>query len=396
MSARRTRPRPKVSAGGDGDYRPGLSGLRALAVLAIVVGATGHGALPAGVDVGLEIFFVLSGYLTARLLVAHQQVSVAHVARFVGRRARRVLPALLTMLGGVSLLVLTTRPDVLERLGPDIRATLVGIGNWHLIRYTSVSAPSFLEHLWALAVGAQLTLLVAGTLLVVRSRRGRAVLRLAGLVLAIGATVALAVLSVTAAVPERALYGTDTRAAGMLIGVVLGLSLRPPSDGRMPVARARRLQVLGLVALVGLLAVMAVGGGALVWLTRGGLLLVDVLAAIVIAVVVRRARLDGMLGAVGLRWIGVRSYAMFLWHWPVLLALGGPATVRQPAVTAIYVVAVVVLADLTYRFVEIPLGGARHVPSNGTIGAPAIAVRTTAIACGSASAAALLTGPPQA
>ncbi|MBW3603923.1 MAG: acyltransferase [Actinobacteria bacterium] len=364
--------------------------------MAVVVGATGHGAIPAGAAVGLEIFFVLSGYLTVRLLVAHEQVSLAHVARFVGRRARRVLPALLTMLGGVSLLVLTARPDVLERLGPDIRATLVGAGNWHLVRYTSASAPSFLEHLWALAVGAQLTLVVAVVLLVVRSRRGRAVLRLAGLVLAVGSAVALAMLSMTAAVPERALYGTDTRAAGMLLGVVLGLSLRPPLEGGLPPPRARRLQVLGLVAFVGLLAAMTFGGGALVWLTRGGLLVVDVLAVIVIAVIVRGARLDGMLGAVGLRWIGVRSYALYLWHWPVLLALGGPATVRQPVVTAVYVVAVVVLADLTYRFVEIPLGGARHVPSNGTIGAPAIAVRTTAIACGSASAAALLTGPPQA
>lgn len=379
-------------------YRPGLTGLRALAVVAVVVAATGYRWLPGGVLVGIEIFFVLAGYLLATLLVVEGQIGAADVARVIGRRARRVLPALLTLLGGVSLLVLTTRPDALERLGPDLRSALVGLGNWHLIASASgstASGPSFLEHLWALAVGAQLTLIVAVALLLVRSPRGRAVLRLVAVVLAVGSAIALAALTMTAAVPERALYGTDTRATGLLVGVVLGLTLRPPVEQTLRAPYAHRLQMVGLLGLFGLLAMMTVGGGALVWLPRGGLLLVDLLAALVIAVIVRGARLNGMLGAPGLRWIGLRSYAIFLWYWPVLLALGGPAAVRRPMITAVYVVAVVVLADLTYRFVEVPLGGARHVPSNGAIGAPAVAARTTAIACGSACAVALLIGPPQ-
>lgn len=368
--------------------------------MAIVAANVGTGALAGGAAVGIEIFFVLAGYLTATVLVAEGHIGIADTARFIGRRARRVLPALLTVLGGVSLLVLTTRPDALDRLGPDIRATLVGLGNWHLLVRAaadqSASGPSFLEHLWAMAAGTQLTLLVIVALLLVRSRRGRAGLRLAALGLAIGSTVWLAVLSLSAGVPERALYGTDTRAAGLLIGVALGLTLRPAAAGELSGARARRLQLVGLLALAGLLAMMAVGGGALVWLTRGGLLLVDLLAAIVIAVIVRGARLDGMLAAMVVRWIGLRSYAIYLWHWPALLALGGPVAMRRPMVAAIYVVVVVVLADLTYRFVEIPLGGVRRVPANGAIGAPMLAVRTTAIACGSACAAALLIGPPQA
>lgn len=381
------------------EHRPGLSGLRALAVVAIVAANVGIGGLAGGAAVGIEIFFVLVGYLTAAVLVARGHVGVVDIARFIGRRARRVLPALLTVLGGVSLLVLTARPDALDRLGPDIRATLVGLGNWYLVLRAAApaaSGPSFLEHLWALAAGAQLTLLVAVVLLLVRSRRGRAGLRLAAMVLAVGSTSWLAVLSISTEVPERALYGTDTRAAGVLIGVALGLTLRPAAAGGLSALRARRLQLLGLLAVVGLLAIMTVGGGALVWLTRGGLLLIDLLAAIVIAVVVRGARLDGMLGALPLRWIGLRSYAIYLWHWPVLLALGGPVGMRRPVVAAIYVAVVIVLADLTYRFVEIPLGGVRRVPANGMIGAPMFAVRTTAIACGSACAAALLAGPPQA
>jgi peptidoglycan/LPS O-acetylase OafA/YrhL len=362
------------------------------------VASTGHGLLPGGAAVGIEIFFVLAGYLLAATLDAGGPIGAADVVRFVGRRARRVLPALLTVLGGVSLLVLATRPDALDRLGADIRATLVGLGNWYRLGGVAAppaSGPSFLEHLWPLAIGVQLTLLVAVAMLVLRSRRARSALRLGAVVLAVGSTAALGVMSMTAAAPERALYGTDTRATGLLIGVALGLTLRPTEDGRVPASRARRLQVLGLLALVGLLASMTLGGGAIVWLARGGLLLVDLLTAIVIAVIVRGARLDGMLGARGLRWIGVRSYAIYLWHWPVLLALGGPVAMRQPVIAVAFVAVVLVLADLTYRYVEIPLGGARRVPGNGTIGASTVAMRTTAVACGAACAVALLTGPPQ-
>lgn len=391
------RPPPEPAPTAAVAYRPGLSGLRALAVAGIVLANTGHRPFPGGAIVGIEIFFVLAGYLTATMLAALGHIGAADIARFAGRRARRVLPALLTVLGGVSLLVLTTQPDALEHLAPDIRTTLTGLGNWDLIASATAppqSGPAFLGHLWPLAVGAQLTVGVAVAMLLLRSRRSRAVLRLAAVALALGSTVGLALLSASAAVPERALYGTDTRATGLLIGVALGLALRPPGGGALRAERARRLQVLGLLALAGVVAAMTIGGGGLVWLTRGGLLLVDLLAAIVIAVIVRGARLDGMLGSAGPRWLGLRSFAIYLWHWPVLLAMGGPLAMRQPVVAVGYVVAVVVLADLTYRFVEVPLGGARHVPREGLVGASTVAVRTTAIAGGAACAVTVLSGLP--
>lgn len=406
ISRRRVAPRarsmrPPARSGADRllVYRGGLDGLRSLAVAAIVLGHAGHGWMRGGDAVGMEIFFVLSGYLTMSLLLGEPPARAGDLVRFWGRRARRVLPALLTVLGGVSLLVLTIRPDELSRLGPEIRATLVGASNWHVIlralTQDHAAPPSFLEHLWPVAVGAQWTVIASLLALSGRSRRGRARLRLLALGGVAASAVAMGVLATMSWAPERVLYGTDTRAGGLLVGMALALAVRPASDGVVASgSRGRRLHVLGLCALAALTAAM-IRGVAPEVLTHGGYLLVDVAVAIVIAVIVRGAALDRMLGAVPLRWLGLRALPAYLWHWPVLLTLGGPSTVRTPLASALYVGLTLVLADLTYRYVEVPLARVHPVPGSGRVGQASLAVRTTAIACGSASVVALLTGPAQ-
>ena len=377
-------------------YRPGLTGLRAVAVTGVVLAAAGHAWIPGGRVAGVEVLFVVSGYLTVATVTAPDRpLRLAGAARALAARARRVLPALLTLLGGVSLLVLATQPDGLFRLGGEIRATLLGVVNWQLITTTgdAAAAPSSLAHLWPVAVGAQLTLVVVLALVAAASPRARAVLRLAVVVLAVGAAIALAVLADGGQVADRLRYGTDTRATGLLLGAALGLTVTPARDGAIAGIRGRRLRTVGLLAVLGILVTMRVGGEDAGWIGAGGPLLTDVLAVLAVAVIVRGAA-AGPLAATGLQWLGLRSYAIYLWHWPVIVALGGPAAVARPVTTAVYLLAVVVLGDVTYRFVEVPLGATWRVEGSGTAGRTGFAVGVAALACGAACAAALLTSAP--
>jgi peptidoglycan/LPS O-acetylase OafA/YrhL len=377
-------------------YRPALTGLRAVAVTGIVLAAAGHPWIPGGRVAGVEVLFVVSGYLTvATVTGADRPLRRPGAARALAARARRVLPALLTLLGGVSLLVLATQPDGLFRLGGEIRATLLGIVNWQLIMAADDAAavPSSLEHLWPLAVGAQLTLVVLLALVAAASPRARAVLRLAVVVLAVCSAIVLAVLADGPQIADRLRYGTDTRATGLLLGVALGLAVTPAREGTVAGMRGRRLRTVGLLAVLGIVVTMRVGGEGAGWIGAGGPLLTDVLAVLAVAVIVRGAA-AGPLAATGVQWLGLRSYAIYLWHWPVIVALGGPSAVTRPTTTAVYLLAVVILGDVTYRFVEVPLGATWRVEGSGTAGRTGFAVGVAALACGAACAAALVTSAP--
>jgi peptidoglycan/LPS O-acetylase OafA/YrhL len=358
-----------------------------------VLAAAGHPWTPGGRDTGFYVLLVVCGNnpvvsVTPRGLPGRGLAALGAVAP----RARRVLPALLTLLGGASLLVLSTQPDGLFRLGAEIRGALLGIINWQLIATsgTDTTAPSSLAHLWPVAVGAQLTLVVIVGLAAATTPRARAVLRLAAVVLALAASIALVVLTGGAQVGDRLLYGTDTRATGLLLGAALGLTVVPVRGRAVPGMRGRRLRTVGLLAVLGLVATMLVGAEGAAWIGAGGPLLTDLLAMLAVAVIVRGAA-AGPLAATGLQWLGLRSYAIYLWHWPVIVALGGPAAVARPVTTAVYLLLVVVLGDLTYRYVEVPLGATWRVEGSGTAGRTGFAVGVAALACGSACAAALLT-----
>jgi peptidoglycan/LPS O-acetylase OafA/YrhL len=376
--------------------RAGVDGLRAFAVAAVVIAHAGSDWI-VGAFAGIEMLFVISGFLITSLLLAEHRVrGRISLTRFWGRRARRALPGLLTMIGGVSVFVLAARPDELHRMGPQVRAGLAGLSNWQLIveagaRTPEAISPSLLQHLWSLAVGAQFILWWPVVVVLLLVRVGRSRLRAFAWVLALGSAVAMGVLSLTAA-PLRVVYGTDTRAAGLLIGAGLALAFPPAAwAARAGGARARRLRFLGLLALAALIAAMVTLPWT-DWILRGGLFPVAVLTAILIAVTLRSDEFDRLLGALPLRWLGLRSYGVYLWHWPVLLAIGGPTAVARPEMSAAYIVVTILLADLTYRFVEMPLCGLRYVRESGRVGRPNLAVKAMAVACGAATVAALLTG----
>jgi peptidoglycan/LPS O-acetylase OafA/YrhL len=216
--------------------------------------------------------------------------------------------------------------------------------------------------------------------------------RAAAVLLAIAAAIATAGLALLGDT-SRALHGSDTRASGLLLGAVVALAL-PPSVWRRHAAgaRARRLRVLGLLVLAAMLAVIVAVAPYPRWVPRGGLFVVALLSAVLIAAVVRSAELDRLLGAGPLRWMGRRSLALYLWHWPVLVAIGGPAALPDARIVALYLAVSMVLADATHRFVEAPLRRVQEGDGGGRRTRASVAVGATAVACGVAMVAALLAG----
>jgi peptidoglycan/LPS O-acetylase OafA/YrhL len=348
-------------------YLPALDGLRAVAVSAVLLYHAELGWFTGGF-LGVDVFFVLSGYLITCVLLDHRNATGRMgLGRFWLRRARRLLPALLVMLAATCVYTVVFLPQEAAKLRDDIVSALTYVMNWHLIfqdqpYFDTIGRAPFLQHLWSLAVEEQFyllwPLLLTGGLVLFRGQRERlaiAIVSLAGI-----SALLMAVLYSPGGNPSRVYFGTDTHASGLLIGAALAVVWPPwrlstKTGPRAPLA----LEAGGLVGLA-----------LLVWcflnvsefdtaLYRGGYLMIAVVTALVIAVVVHpSAKLaSGVLSFALLRWIGQRSYGIYLWHWPVYLVTrpdldvpisGLPLLVVRVAIT-------VGLAAASYRFVEMPI-----------------------------------------
>jgi peptidoglycan/LPS O-acetylase OafA/YrhL len=360
-------------------YLPGLDGLRALAVLAVVAYHLGLSWAPGGL-LGVGVFFTLSGYLITDLLLgAHARTGSLQLADFWLRRARRLLPALFVMIAVVVAWVALLDRAQLAGLRGAVAAAATYVSNWYLIgEHTSYFAqfgpPSPLGHLWSLAVEEQFYLVWPGLLLlflfVARPRRGTGTRAAAGtgsgrryvmaavtLLLAAASALAMAALYHPGYDPTRVYDGTDTRAFALLLGAALAF-LWPTRQPRREVGAVSRWCLDG-VGVIGLVVI-----GALIWRTseysaflyRGGLVVLSLATVLVLAAVVAPAgRLGLVLGAAPLRWIGVRSYGIYLWHFPII-ALTTPAGGHDPASRAVLqVVATIVVAALSWHYIEEPV-----------------------------------------
>jgi peptidoglycan/LPS O-acetylase OafA/YrhL len=345
-------------------YMPGVDGLRALAVAAVVLYHVGAGWLPGGF-LGVDVFLVISGYLITSLLLAERARSGRiDLKRFWLRRARRLLPALLAMIAATLAAMLVLHPGEVERLHGAVLAALGYISNWYLIfahlpYFEQFGRPSIFQHLWSLAVEEQFYLLWPPILAVGIAVFGRRKLLVGVLAGIAGSTVLAWILFQPFTDPSRIYYGTDTRAVGLLAGVALAFvwpvsRLRPTSSAG---ARAA-LDVVGLAALGLLLAAMAVVGELDERLYRGGFLVVALATAALIASAAHpSSRVGRGLGVPLLVWIGLRSYGIYLWHWPVLMLTRGREDVPIDGVPlALAQVALTIgLAELSYRYVETPI-----------------------------------------
>lgn len=365
----------------------GLDSLRALAVLMVVVYHFVPSALPGGF-IGVDVFFVLSGFLITSLLVQEWSGSEAiSLKEFWRRRARRILPALGVMLVVVLTVVGFIGGDILTGLPAQILGAVTFSSNWVYVAtgatYESALTPALFNNLWSLAVEEQFYLLwpllvVAGFVATKRltQRRSRAVLVFGIGLLAAGSAVLMFALFTPGADPTRVYFGTDTHLFGLMIGAITAFVMVPHSEfgwpTRLPLLSRAAQSLPGAVVRL-FHALVALGCVAfLVWAARAfdfssavpfqwGLVAVDAAAAVLIAVIVCNQGAARRIERKPLAWVGRRSYGLYLWHWPVLVVVASLASDRSAGHDANLLTLVVgllltfVCAGLSYRFVELPI-----------------------------------------
>jgi peptidoglycan/LPS O-acetylase OafA/YrhL len=348
-------------------YIPALDGLRAVAVIAVLLY---HADVPwwKGGFLGVDVFFVISGYLITCLLLAdwtnHHNLGLG---RFWYRRARRLLPALFVMLAVVSIYAALFLPDVLAQLRGEVLAAVFYVENWFLIfrnlsYFQAAGRPPLLQHVWSLAVEEQFYLLWPIILLVALKVWGGHKKRILLGVLAgvVFSTVLMAVLYHPFEDTSRVYYGTDTRAAALLLGAALAFVWAPwRLQGRTGHNAGVVLDVAagvsGLVLLWMFHSVSYLDDG----LYRGGFLVAAIVSAVLIAATVHpKAKVSAaVLGLAVFRWIGVRAYGIYLWHWPIFMVTRPHSDIELTGLPLLILRLALTfgIAALSYHYLEEPI-----------------------------------------
>ncbi|MCY7817579.1 acyltransferase family protein [Bacillus haynesii] len=347
-------------------YIPGLDGLRAFAVLAVIAYHLNMSWADGGF-IGVDIFFVLSGYLITSIILPAYGNDISLTFRdFWVRRIRRLLPAATIMIFATVIWVALFNRELMHTVRGDAISSLLYVSNWWFIfhdlsYFDSFGSPSPLKNLWSLAIEEQFyfiwpIILLLGIYIFKKRERLAAAVVLCALCSAIW----MSILYVPGGDPSRVYYGTDTRAFELLIGCALALvwPMKRLSGNRLPNSLKHALHGTELAAFALLMMSIYFVDEFSPFLYHGGMLLISIIAAILIACVSHPSSFLGFaLSVKPLRWIGKRSYGIYLWHYPVIVLSTPVQEIGNPVYwhVAIKVAVTFILAELSYRFIEKPI-----------------------------------------
>lgn len=350
----------------------GLDGLRAFAVAAVLLYHLFPGVLPGGF-IGVDVFFVISGFLITSLLMRERtRTGRIDLRRFWVRRARRLMPAIAVLVIVCSAAALAVGGDVLVGLGRQVLGAATFSANWLSIAadssYFAQDAPELFRHLWSLAVEEQFYLVWPLVILALALLRAWWARLAVVSVVAIASATAMFVLYTPGDDPTRVYFGSDTHSFGLAAGAALAIlvsRMRPidldAGESPMQVFARRWLPPLGLVSLAGLIGAAWALHDDASFTYQGGLAVVSALTAVVIwAAVAPGSGLGHWLDLRPLRYVGVRSYGLYLWHWPVFVLVCALIPDEHDPVMAIIVgfgsLAIASAATLlSYRWIELPI-----------------------------------------
>jgi peptidoglycan/LPS O-acetylase OafA/YrhL len=350
-------------------YIPAIDGLRALAVIAVMLYHLGFTWIPGGF-LGVDLFFVISGYVITRLLLdSIEQSGGLDLRGFYLARARRLLPALIFTVTTTTIAIGIWAPDTIKRLLTDMPFSLTGTMNWWLVArhqdyFESIGRPPLLQHTWSLAVEAQFYLLWPLILYFILKRLGKSRIPIAALVIAAASGVTLLLVSFSldasnASKVSHVYFGTDTHSIGLFLGAALAVSWIPQNFTINVSKKAQDfIDGIGVFGFIGIIATFLLIDETKPTLYKIAFPLAGIFgASIIMSVVHPASRFAPILQNPILVWIGQRSYAMYLWHW-IIFQVTRPSVDLAGQMWALYALRILIvfaLADISLRYVEQPI-----------------------------------------
>ena len=349
-------------------YIHSVDGLRAVAVIAVLLYHLGIDWIPGGF-LGVDLFFVISGYvITGLILDSIARSGTLDLRAFYLSRIRRLVPALIAMVVFTTLFIGVYAPDTVRRFIADIPYVLTGSMNWALVSrqqdyFEAIGRPPLLQHTWSLAVEAQFYLIWPLVLLFILRYFGKKNIPFAALAIALASGVALFAYSIRIDTQESDIihvyFGTDTHSIGLFLGSALAVSWQPQNLSKEITKRAQDfVDFIGVIGLLGLLSTFLFINESDPTLYRIAFPLSALFGcATLISVVHPASRFAPILSTRPLIWIGERSYGIYLWHW-IVFQLTRPSidlVGDDWALYALRILIVFALADISLRYIEIPV-----------------------------------------